>query len=95
MVTFGASRTYIFKQHRGYGVLASLRKIVYYRVDCLEKITASVNRNQSIIGKAFIIDCLLRHAAIEIQMDRKTLTYVDSFYRPSSWLAFMLTSKPA
>jgi hypothetical protein len=28
-------------------------------------------------------------------MDLKILSYVDSDYRPSSWLAFMMTSKPA
>ena len=30
-----------------------------------------------------------------MQMDLKILSYVDSDYRPSSWLAFMMTSKPA
>jgi len=28
-------------------------------------------------------------------MDIKKLSYVDADYRPSAWLAYMLTSKPA
>jgi hypothetical protein len=34
-------------------------------------------------------------AAIKMQIDLKILSYVDSDYKPSSWLAFMMTSKPA
>ena len=33
-------------------------------------------------------------AAIKIRMDIKILSYVDADYRPSAWLAYMLTSKP-
>jgi len=34
-------------------------------------------------------------AAIKIRMDIKNLSYVDADYRPSAWLAYILTSKPA
>ena len=34
-------------------LLAAMRKLVLHRADCLEKITASVNRNQTIVGKYF------------------------------------------
>lgn len=34
-------------------------------------------------------------AAIKIQMDLKKLAYVDADYRPSAWLVYMLTRKPA
>lgn len=32
-------------------LLAAMRKFVLHRADCLEKITASVNRNNTIVGK--------------------------------------------
>lgn len=34
-------------------------------------------------------------AAIKIQLELKMRAYVDSDYRPTAWLAFMMTSKPA
>lgn len=34
-------------------------------------------------------------AAIKIQLDLKILSYVDADYRPTSWLAYLMTSKPA
>jgi len=38
---------------------------------------------------------LYRASWFGIQMGLKIASYVESDYRPSSWLAFMLTSKPA
>jgi hypothetical protein len=32
-------------------LLATMRKLVLHRADCMEKITASVNRNHTIVGR--------------------------------------------